>query len=329
MKKCPFCGEKLEDEAVFCLYCMTELEEKRIIENPAEKHSFKHIIIAVCGAFLFILTAVIIIALNSDKITPSTENSSLSDNTVASTVSFDEQIPHTPSGEQAGFSDGKTDETYNNSSVVNSAKDSSSQSSKSSQSDKSDTVSSKTNSSKIQSSDSTVLTSSLTSITSSVSSSDNNTFTDLKDYCQYRNAKSSDDFSTGYPYEGKIVITKITVAAKNGVYSIPSEIEGKPVMAIMPLAFYEGGIASSVKKVIVPESIKTIHDNVFAGCSNLTDVYYKGNSIYTYPDAFKGCPDNIVLHCSADCNDRNFRYYKNSASDYGLTYKEWNGVIDF
>ena len=28
MKKCPFCGENIEDNAKFCIYCMTSLDEK-------------------------------------------------------------------------------------------------------------------------------------------------------------------------------------------------------------------------------------------------------------------------------------------------------------
>ena len=34
MKQCPFCKAELEDEARFCLYCMTSLEEKQIIDPP-------------------------------------------------------------------------------------------------------------------------------------------------------------------------------------------------------------------------------------------------------------------------------------------------------
>ena len=33
MKKCPFCGAEIEENARFCLYCMTSLEEKQCIKN--------------------------------------------------------------------------------------------------------------------------------------------------------------------------------------------------------------------------------------------------------------------------------------------------------
>ena len=37
MKKCPFCKAEIEENARFCLYCMTPLEEKQTIENPKNK----------------------------------------------------------------------------------------------------------------------------------------------------------------------------------------------------------------------------------------------------------------------------------------------------
>ena len=37
MKKCPFCKAEIEENARFCLYCMTPLEEKQTIEKTEGK----------------------------------------------------------------------------------------------------------------------------------------------------------------------------------------------------------------------------------------------------------------------------------------------------
>ena len=96
----------------------------------------------------------------------------------------------------------------------------------------------------------------------------------------------------------------------------------------MGLAFCDDNISSTVKTVIVPSSVKTIWNNAFANCYNLTDIYFCGNSIYTESNAFPETSrrnGTLTIHCSANCSDRNYRYYKNSASYYDAEYEEWNG----
>ncbi len=96
----------------------------------------------------------------------------------------------------------------------------------------------------------------------------------------------------------------------------------------MGLAFCDDSISNTVKKVIVPSTVKTIWNNAFANCYNLTEIYFRGNSIYTESNAFPETSKRngtLTIHCSANCSDRNFRYYKNSASYYDAEYEEWNG----
>ncbi|MGN0172287.1 MAG: hypothetical protein ACI39E_05860 [Acutalibacteraceae bacterium] len=56
MKKCPFCKAEIEENARFCLYCMTSLEDKQIIDAPAEK---KKRWLYIPAAVLVLLLAVV------------------------------------------------------------------------------------------------------------------------------------------------------------------------------------------------------------------------------------------------------------------------------
>lgn len=144
----------------------------------------------------------------------------------------------------------------------------------------------------------------------------------------YRTAKRGDDFSVSYPIENCVVITDVTTKSSDGVYVIPEKLGGKNVIAIMGGAFCNANVSSSVKKVVVPSTVKTIWNYAFSSCYNLSDIYFKGSSIYTEANAFANKSSRnvtLTIHCSADCSDRNFRYYKNSADDYDAKYKEWNG----
>jgi hypothetical protein len=144
----------------------------------------------------------------------------------------------------------------------------------------------------------------------------------------YRDAKYGDDFSVSANLENAVVITGVKTTAADGKYIIPETLDGKKVIAIMALAFCDDKISSTVKTVIVPSSVKTIWNNAFANCYNLTDIYFKGNSIYTESNAFPETSKRngtLTIHCSANCSDRNYRYYKNSASYYDAKYEEWNG----
>ena len=40
MKKCPYCGSNIEDNAQFCFHCMKELKKKSVIMRRTVKDSF-------------------------------------------------------------------------------------------------------------------------------------------------------------------------------------------------------------------------------------------------------------------------------------------------
>ena len=134
----------------------------------------------------------------------------------------------------------------------------------------------------------------------------------------YRTAREGDDYNAQYANSGSdIVITGISRQSSDGIYDIPAYIDGKKVIAIVANAFS----GSNAKKVYLPATVKTVWNHAFAGCP-LTDIYFRGSAIYAESKAFSG---NLTIHCSASCSDRNYRYYKDCAVNYGATWEEWNG----
>lgn len=340
MKKCPKCKAEIQEEARFCLYCMTSFEEKQTIETPKENNKRWLIIIA---AVLVLILIVVGILLFAQKNTPNNEENDTSTN---SSISSDLVTPYNTTSSEQQNSDSQGSETStptsnnqtqtppknennitNNSSGKTTANNSTT-SRGSQNSNTNNTTNSKTNSTSTNytsSSNKTDNDSSNTSSTTSTTTTPSQTTTVT--YI-YRDAKYGDDFSVSANLENAVVITGVKTTAADGKYIIPETIDGKKVVAIMALAFCDDSISSTVKTVIVPSSVKTIWNNAFAKCYNLTDIYFKGNAIYTESNAFPEKSKRngtLTIHCSVNCSDRNYRYYKNSASYYDAEYKEWNG----
>ena len=56
--KCPFCGANLVENARFCLYCMTSLEEKRAIETKQNKNKRWLVILATVLVFVLVMDSI-------------------------------------------------------------------------------------------------------------------------------------------------------------------------------------------------------------------------------------------------------------------------------
>ncbi len=240
MKSCPFCNAVLTDEANFCLYCMSSLDEKKITV-PLEKKKRKALPI------ILILTATLLVSLLAFVIITEYKN---------------DKENHIPEQALSNNKDG-SDESPSYPVI---------------------------------------------------------TYT-------YRTAVIGDDYSSAYiPNEDDIIITGIEKVEKTGIYYIPDHIDGKRVLGIDPLAFSDENVCRTVEKVIFSDKVKTVWENAFASCVNLSDIYLTGESIYIDAGAFSQTRNgSLTIHCSETCNDRNFRLYKNNAEAYGAVYENWDG----
>ena len=331
MKKCPFCHADIEDNARFCVFCMSSLEQKQTIENqPNNNKRWPYILAAF---LLLVLTLVVtIFALggnevnnaSSDYITQS-EITSEKVSTNQSDISSNEIISNNANTDNSLPENSKdtVPETEDNDSKTPSSN--SSQSSNIGSESSSNVSTSTPSQSEPQQSDNT----------DSQSSEEDNTqetITPTQAVYLYRDAVAADCYTEGnipaQPISDVIVITGVQTAASDGIYTIPQEIDGKRVGAIMPNAFCDSKISQTVKKIVVPATIKTIWQNAFSNCYNLTDIYVEGKIIDIFESAFADKSNRtgaLTIHCTYDCKNFDYKYYRNIADNYDALYQEWNG----
>lgn len=141
---------------------------------------------------------------------------------------------------------------------------------------------------------------------------------------QYHLAEAEDLGLSSYQHENNdIVITGVCGENPTGEYTIPSYIDGKRVVAIMPDAF----MGTNATKVMLGSTIQIIRPYAFSDCADLTDIYFSGEYLNVWPNAFpytNSLQKPLTIHCSATCHDAEMRLYKNMAN---INWEEWNGEL--
>lgn len=340
MKKCPYCKADIEDNARFCLYCMKPLTEKEIIQQKKEKkHWWILALVGVMSLSLILVSVLLVVKGQKAKSVTVTGN-----NTASNTEPYQTQPTESLDGEVEPSSNSeKQDENIDRSdnAVTVGNQDKPTSDSDASKVTPSQTPNSNTSAPK-QEQESTAPATATPSTTtppkgttSPTTSQPNNTApstgkptqpaeattkpkdTSTQAVYSYRTARAGDDFDANYTNSGNdIVITGVVTPSSNGVYDLPSYIDGKRVIAITANAF--SGAGNNVKTVYVPTTIRTIWSNAFNGCS-VKDIYFTHN-IY-----IEEVPSGVTVHCPRDCHNRAYRYYRSAASYYGYNYEEWNG----
>lgn len=338
MKKCPKCKAEIQEEARFCLYCMTSFEEKHTIETPKENNKRWLIIIAAVLAVVLVVISIVLFASKGNIHNDSNNNSNssfFSSDSNASTDNNDTELGEQQevSGESSSPSSSIQTPNSTNNATNNTSGNTTTNSTSTNSSSQSNSSTGNTNSngsSGTATNNSTPSTS--TSTNSSTSDATNSTPTNTQPKYTYIEATIQNAYPTGYSAmyapENAIVITKVNYKEENGNYIIPDTIDGKKVAAIMPSAFSDSSISSSVKSVTLPATVRTIWGDAFKNCYNLTDLYLKSAVIGIYEDAFPLTSlrnEKLTIHCKRDCRDFNFYYYRNIANKYDAEYEEWNG----
>lgn len=330
---------------------MTSFEEKTPIE--AEKENTKQWLYIIAAVLVFVLVGLSIFALtrkDNPSYTPSdtytgTETASTTDSDVSEEYSIPEELSgEWTENEQNTLSNGDNQIELNNQGGVSSNKTNVSSSNTNNNTNTgTNTTSSKATNSKATSSatatSSKATSSKATSSTtpsSSTNSVNSTASTTSQGTTQPKYTYVTATISNAYPPEANasyepqnaIVITKVNYKESSGNYVIPETIDGKKVAAIMPSAFSDSSISSSVKSVTLPSTVRTIWSNAFKNCYNLTDIYIKSTAIGIYTDAFPSASKRngtLTIHCKRDCRNFNYYYYRNIAGDYDAEYAEWNG----
>ena len=316
MKKCPFCKADIEDNANFCLYCMTSLNEKTVVTA-----SRKNGVLMILAAILLVVAAVAALFFmlpgNDDASKPQMELQQ----TVGSAQNVKPEMP-TDADEQA-------EPTLPEST---SFPESSAQPGNSGQTNYQPPIFTPTPSEPV------VVQPEVTHPQPPETSSPEKE-TEPEDVptqtepeptqaetnppvpisaFTYRIAQRADVYSATYQNSGgDIVITGISTLSPSGVYHIPAYIDGHRVIVIVGNAFS----GSNVRTVYWPETVNNICKFAFYGC-DLTDIYFSGKSIHLEEYAL---PEGVTIHCSATCHDTVYHTFKNYAESWGYHWEEWNG----
>lgn len=113
-------------------------------------------------------------------------------------------------------------------------------------------------------------------------------------------------------YTDDIMITDLVTESADGIYDIPSHIDGRRVVSISNRAFKD----SNAKIVYLPEGLHFLGTEAFWN-TPLTDLYIRGELLGTHSHA---TPSKVVYHCSVTCGFLQTKY-----AETRTYWEEWDG----
>ena len=322
MKICPNCKADIEDNANFCLYCMTSLNEKAFIATPKRKGLWILlagilILVTVVGAAFWIwphgtapqpqaqMQQPALVPQGEETALP-TESESTGDQTLPEVTTATEEAPaQTQGSQQPSYTPPVYIPVATQPSVT-----------------LPETTDPPVTSQPVTSPPVTEPEETPTEPVQTEPEPTQTTPPASTSVFHYRLAESGDGRYVNYTNPGNhIVITGVNIRSSDGTYRIPAYIDGQKVITIAKNAF----TGSGARRVYVPNTVQCIRDFAFYGCP-LTDLYYAGEFVELGNYALYDLPEGLTIHCSATCHDGSYRKFKDYAeSSWDCQWEEWNG----
>ena len=312
-KACPYCGASVEEEARFCLYCMTPLNKKTLIEPKKTKKRW----LLPAAVFVVLLAFTLLLILLRRPQTPTSSTSSptpaSSPAPTATAVPTDtSSVPATAAPTAAPA----VDPTDIPTPTVPATDTPSATPPAAPTVDPTFTPTS------------TALPTVPTTDTPTATPTPTPTPTPTATPAPSASPTPTPHLTPTYGYRvsgGEAVITSVTLSS-DGIYVIPDTLDGYPVIAVAETGFSE--VAQTVKKIVLPSSVRSVYGRAFKTCCNLSDLYLCGEKVsmadYALPSVDYRTT-TVTIHCSSTCENDAYRRYCNIASyDFGALYDEWD-----
>ena len=364
MKKCPFCGEKLDDNARFCLYCMKPLEEKEKILSAPNNGNRRLVLVISAVLALIVLIVVILLYFHScnnntgKDVNASNKNTGITGtlNTANSTLpsltdgtslppkkTESAESSTTPTVENNSTTDtsngtaGLTTHTntYVPSATVTPDSTEKVDSTVSATNDPQKTPVSTASPVKTDTPSNTV-SHTATTTTSAGPIATPEVIEEVTWYYYDVTTRSSEytliDMYGDGNTDNAITICGFKNIPSNGIYKIPDTIDGKVVVAINMAAgvsqgytFSSTDVIDTVKKVYLPPRLIVVSsESTFTRCPNITDLYVASDKLHIAKNFFPYYYD----YKSATKNSFTFHSSESCIALYKDRYTTFKSLID-
>lgn len=281
MRICPFCGAEIEENARFCLYCMSPLTEKRSVTAPRAQKRW----------WLWLTAVLVLCALGGVLLlrhpAPG-ETDPLPSETAATTPTDSAETTATaaPAAEPPAITTTVTTTATSTTTTTSTALTTT-------------TTTTATTTATVTTNSTTADTTATVTTTDGVPSSTTTSTTavtvpalsEIRN-CYYR-AATADDYDMTHstvPLEEAIVITGFERLPDSRRYKLPATVDGKIVVGIdmrmaQGVAFDVAYVCREVQALYLPPTVNCITYDLFTEFTNLTDLYIGSPYFYLEPSA--------------------------------------------